>query len=476
MGAENLVPSLGAQKELSLTGELEDGANVLPVRLQCASRTTLTVSFPEGRAPADRTVFPRLRVQLPHGEAQLTRCRLQRDATSEGAGHRLVFLDDVYDCRSLVHERKLLTVRSSFQNVPLVLAQKERIRPAFRQYTADLLYDLSAYKKLFGEQDHLFAQEPHDAAGDGALEARQALLASEGQRFFQFLDAHLEELDRQVRDFDKEEHERHGFYLRRLAWEFILCSELFKRTNLKPRGYAGDAEMMVMLYENALVGPTLFHQLMHKHALGRPAAQAVRNRRGLVAGLLGEVRARFAGQPVRFLSLAAGPAWELQDIFRGPEDLASLRCVLLDQDPHALACARETVRRVEQQCGGGKLDVSYHSDSVRTMIGKRTAVQRLGRSHFVYSMGLFDYLTPPVARAVLGRMYELLEPGGSLVVGNYHVSNPDRYYMAYWADWVLYHRTEAEFLALAETLPGARARVGFDTSGCQMFLRVDKQG
>jgi hypothetical protein len=46
--------------------------------------------------------------------------------------------------------------------------------------------------------------------------------------------------------------------------------------------------------------------------------------------------------------------------------------------------------------------------------------------------------------------------------------------MDYWLDWPLYYRTEEAFLALAYGLPGAEARVSFDESGCQMFLRVEK--
>jgi extracellular factor (EF) 3-hydroxypalmitic acid methyl ester biosynthesis protein len=424
--------------------------------------------------PADRTVFPRLLVRLKNGEAQLSRCRLQRDEGRSGCAGRLVFLDDVYDCRSLVFERRLVNARSSFQNVPLVLAQKERIRPAFRQYTADLVYDLSAYKKLFGEQDPLFAGEP----GEVTSEAQEALLATEGRRFFKFCDERKAELNQLVQGFDKEEHERHGFYLRRLAWEFIACSEMLKRTNLKPRGYAGDAEMMVMLYENQYVGPTLFHKLMHKYPVEMAAAQAVRNRRRLVSESLQEVRSRTpkaSGGALRFLSVASGPAWELQDIFRTKEDLSQLSCVLIDQDPHALACAGSTVQRVEA-AHGGQVDVEYLDLSVRTMLRTADAAGRLGRFHFIYSMGLFDYLTPPVAHAVLRRLYELLAPGGTLLVGNYHIDNPDRFYMAYWADWVLYHRTERELRDLAAGLPGAGVSIGFEPSGAQMFLRVDKQG
>jgi len=88
-------------------------------------------------------------------------------------------------------------------------------------------------------------------------------------------------------------------------------------------------------------------------------------------------------------------------------------------------------------------------------------------------MGLFDYLTPPVARAVLSRLYELLAPRGSLVVGNFAAANRNRVYMDYWLDWPLYYRTEESFRALADGL-GAHVSVTFDPTGCQMFLRLDR--
>jgi extracellular factor (EF) 3-hydroxypalmitic acid methyl ester biosynthesis protein len=89
-------------------------------------------------------------------------------------------------------------------------------------------------------------------------------------------------------------------------------------------------------------------------------------------------------------------------------------------------------------------------------------------------MGWFDYLTPPVASAVLKKLYQLLAPGGEMVIGNYHVSNPNRYYMEYWLDWVLYYRSESEFKALLGDAPGAHMDVSFDDTGVQMFLGVNK--
>jgi extracellular factor (EF) 3-hydroxypalmitic acid methyl ester biosynthesis protein len=108
------------------------------------------------------------------------------------------------------------------------------------------------------------------------------------------------------------------------------------------------------------------------------------------------------------------------------------------------------------------------------MLRDRGLRDRLGRFHVVYSMGLFDYLTPPVAKAVLARLVDLLEPGGAVVVGNFHSSQPSRVYMDYWMDWPLYYRTEESFHALAEGLP-ARASLSFDPTGCQMFLKLERE-
>ena len=88
-------------------------------------------------------------------------------------------------------------------------------------------------------------------------------------------------------------------------------------------------------------------------------------------------------------------------------------------------------------------------------------------------MGLFDYLTPPVAKAVIANLYRLLEPGGQLLIGNFHVSNPSRVYMEYWNDWVLYYRTEDDMLNLLQQ-PDAQLQLEFEETKSQMFLKVIK--
>jgi extracellular factor (EF) 3-hydroxypalmitic acid methyl ester biosynthesis protein len=249
------------------------------------------------------------------------------------------------------------------------------------------------------------------------------------------------------------------------------------RTNLKPRGYAGDYEMMRMLYANTYEGDTAFSKLLHKHPVEQPGAEAVRNRCGYIADWVREYLRRggnsAARKKVHILSVACGPAFELRDILDSAKTSHRLHFTLFDQDQYALLEAAKVVDQLERSLGV-KISAEYLRESVRTMLFTKQLQERWGRYQLIYSMGLFDYLSLPAATAVLAKLYELLLPGGQMVVGNFHPSNPSRIFMDYWLDWVLIYRTEKQLLDLIKDLPGAKASVTSDSTGVQLFLRVNK--
>jgi extracellular factor (EF) 3-hydroxypalmitic acid methyl ester biosynthesis protein len=453
---------------------LREGTKIA-VTVGPASRISLSVAFPEGAEPTDQTVFDRLRLELPdRGTCEFTSCRFVAEPARKGWAGRLIFLQDVYDLDRLFTEGAVTNLRAFFDNIRLVLDQKDGIRHEFKDFVADAVYDFSVHKRFFDEQDRILAGEPPHVAEA----ARASILSTEGRRFFDFFDAHAGRLEEVTRPFSREEYERHGFYFRRMFWSFILGAASLKRSNLKPRGYAGDAETMRIIYENRFEGRFLFNQLLHKHPLEQPIAQAVRNRRRMIPEVAREVLARFprsGAHGFRLLSVACGPAWELQDLLLTADDVSRFHCTLLDQDAEALTLAGEGIRRIEEARG---VRVAFEEvlESVRTMLRIRDLPARIGRQHFVYSMGLFDYLTTPVARAVLARLWDLVLPGGTVLVGNYHAGCRGRTYLDYWCDWSLFYRTEEELLALADGLPGARATLRFEETRSQMFLRLEREG
>lgn len=445
---------------------------VIPIFGKRASKYSLWIRFSNGHKFKDGEEFAKLIVPVNGDSAKLGPCRLLSEPNIDGYAGRITFIDDFFDFDNLLSNHKIVKLQSEFLNLPMVLAHKDNITREFKDYTSNLNYDCNVYKNLFDKLDMEYQGEPEDVK----KLVQRAIIDSEGKTFLRFIDENLQKLEKIVKNFGKEEHERHGFYLRKQLWNIIMCSAFMARTNLKPRGYSGDSEMMRMIYANEYEGFSTFSKLLNKHPLDQPGSQAVRNRRTIVAAKLNEIKNSCRDQAdgkCRVLSVACGPAFELKDIFVSPEDCDAFHFTLLDQDKSALLEASVLADQIEKSLGRA-LETKYLNESVRTMLVTSDLHEKWGRFDFIYSMGLFDYLTPPVAAAVLKKLYQLVAPGGEMVIGNYHVSNPNRYYMEYWLDWVLYYRSESEFKALLGDAPGAHMDVSFDDTGVQMFLEVKK--
>lgn len=459
------------QKEnLLINAELLQGSEKIPIEIRYNSKYSILVRFKNGSSYKTGSEFDKIEIALDQEKVVLEHCRLFVEPNIDGFAGHLTFTEDVYDFESLFFKNKVTKLQSIFDNLSLILSHKNNIKDSFKDYTANLNYDLNVYRNTFDSLDRAYSDEPEEVK----KEVQSAIIETEGRKFMAFLDQKLDELNALVSAFTKGEHEIHGFYFRKQLWNIILSSKIMTRTNLKPRGYAGDSEMMRLIYLNDAQGKSTFSKLMHLHPVGLPGAEAVRNRRKLIVKMLKNTHKKFTQeQRLKVLSVACGPAFELQDIFQTSKDFEKFHFTLLDQDRAALYEAATVVNQLEKE-SKAELKVDYLTESVRTMLTTRELTQKWGAFDFIYSLGLFDYLTPPVAKAVLKKLYQILKPGGELIIGNFHVSNPSRIFMEYWLDWVLYYRTEDEFLDLIDNEWDVESSVYFEKTKTQMFLHIKK--
>ena len=457
------------QNDLTISAFLEKNDRIIPVTARYASRYSLWIKFLQDFEFTFDDTFT-LIIHNNSNSMRIGPCRLISDPAQDGHDGRLFFLKYFYDTYSLLSKNKLVKIQSSLNDLPVILARKDKINKSFKDFTANLTYDLSVYKNLFDCLDSKYKEEPEAIK----KEVQKAIINTEGHKFWRFLNEKLKELENLVVNFSAEEHQYHGFYFRRQLWHFLLCSPLMARTNLKPRGYSGDSEIMKMIYLNDYQGESTFSNLLHKHGVEHAAAQSVRNRITLIVNLLYNFQKNehvHSPNKLKVLSVGSGPAFEMWDVFRSPNDCSKFHFYLLDQDPKAHSEAANLIQTIEKKFKT-KIDVEFIHASVRTMLFSRTFNDKLVHFDFIYSMGLFDYLSDPVARAVITRLYKMLKPGGEMVVGNFHTSNPSRYYMSYWCDWVLNLRTEEEFVALSTDTPSKNRSIIFEDTGSQMFLRL----
>ena len=247
-------------------------------------------------------------------------------------------------------------------------------------------------------------------------------------------------------------------------------SPLVHRCYVKPRGYAGDAVLLDLIYRHPAIQPlanqatTRGRQLMEA-GLTSPAPRAVRNRCRLLAEEIDAVCCRHPRAEI--LSLACGH-------LREAEHSAALaeggfgRFVALDQDEESV----ESVRR-----DYGALGVEAGVGSVKSVLAR--GLREWGRFDFIYTAGLYDYLSDRVAAKLLSALYGMLKPGGRVWTANFVPDIPDVGFMEAIMDWWLLYRDAPAMMALAEAgLEGKRdvasVRTFHETEGNVVFLEVVK--
>lgn len=234
-----------------------------------------------------------------------------------------------------------------------------------------------------------------------------------------------------------------------MARSHELCSFVHRcpishRSYYKPRGYPGDAELLDLIY--GVTAPTDTDEIAEQARqanLATPAARGVQARRGSLADLVTEVTV--ASKSPRLLSVAAGHLREIA--LCSPHILSAIEeWIALDQDEISLA----EIRR----CYPYPNVRPYKSTIKRLILGD----QGLGAFDLIYAAGLYDYLKMPTAQKLTSTLFQMLRPGGALLVANYLPTLPNIGYMECYMDWYLTYRTMVELEEFAEVIKHAGVR------------------
>jgi SAM-dependent methyltransferase len=169
-----------------------------------------------------------------------------------------------------------------------------------------------------------------------------------------------------------------------------------------------------------------------------PASEGVRARRGFIADLIDRL-AEESHKP-HILSIAAGHLREAS-LCAAVKRRRIGRFVALDGDELSL----QEVQRC-YSCFG----VETVGANIRRLLGKRVSFRDFD---LVYSTGLFDYLQQSTGRRLVSNMFQMLRPGGRLVVANFLPGVRDVGYMEAYMDWNLVYRTRRDMIDLTMEIP-----------------------
>jgi len=260
-------------------------------------------------------------------------------------------------------------------------------------------------------------------------------------------------------------------FIRNQIGHLIYDAPFANRAYNKPLGYAGDYEMMNHLYRNELVGASLFTQCMHKYLIDEPAGQAVKNRGYYLLEKIKETVKASNQEVIRILAVASGPAMEQQMFLKEFKTFSDkkIEFVCIDQDEESLKHAQREILSSERF-----LKTGYKFRFVNLAI-KNILANGLPEQNFdlIYTAGLFDYFSDPVANMAAKKLFEGLNENGSLIIGNFSKENPNQLFMEMVLDWHLIYRSHEDMKRLFNNI-GKSLDIEHEELGINLFAVLKK--
>lgn len=272
----------------------------------------------------------------------------------------------------------------------------------------------------------------------------------------------------------------HRAFCRRLLHPLTLCSPFIRRTFYKPLGYAGDYEMVNMMFRDPFEGESLYAKVMNAYALQLPPIVGHRNRIHYLREKLEQetLRLKLQQRNAHIFNIGCGPAVEVQRFLTETELANNTHFLLADFNQETLKYTAGILSNLKKR----------HQRETRVEMVERSVYQMLKGAErigtgmragddqydFIYCAGLFDYLPDQVCQRLTEIFYSMLLPGGLLIVTNVD-NHPARNQMECFLDWHLVHRNVDKMRSLAppNAVPGNVA-IKCDSSGVNVFMEIRK--
>jgi 2-polyprenyl-3-methyl-5-hydroxy-6-metoxy-1,4-benzoquinol methylase len=401
---------------------------------------------------------------IPIFESQAAVCRTERSVF--GSKIAFKFVDGFIDFDKLLNRNlhaQILTRTS------LTYPESARLVPLeYRVLCADVLKLLRAYHSILTPDTSLPPEFADRIDNDTAFEACEDRLVQHWRSLWRTGNDIAQTVmnDRESREATKE------------FTELVLTPELrmgaiWDRSCAKPLGYPGDFEIMNQVYDWKRVGNKAYEMLLHR--IGLEVAECIKTRMEIVRDQIKEASRREIGRPARILSLGSGPAREVE-LFLSSAAAQTGRAefTLIDQEQLALRYAHEKTYSHALK-SHGRYGVRAINISFTDILRGISAMNSLSQQDMIYSLGLLDYLTDRRATGLVHRLYDMLAPGGLLIIGNMNETPLSNLWpMEFIADWTLYYRNEPQMLAWADGLNTAKSWTDTDPTGRVRLLYLLK--
>jgi hypothetical protein len=241
------------------------------------------------------------------------------------------------------------------------------------------------------------------------------------------------------------------YYWDMLGYILIDSVEICRFGRRKPFGYAGDFMLINYFYDyhTKYLGDSSYERLINYYTCNIPIATSVVERKDFFKKRILETIKRKGS--AKILSVASGSARELTELLSEGKIDKPLYFDCLDVEPEAFINIRKTLDKIEEK-NKKNLQLRFLQEDFLSIIKGRELRSLFSQYDFIYSSGLFDYLTDRMARRVIHYLFGLLNDDCCLMITN---ANNDDYHRAYYEmldKWKLIHREDKDLLDWAEQI------------------------
>ncbi|MFB5677648.1 class I SAM-dependent methyltransferase [Paenibacillus terreus] len=250
---------------------------------------------------------------------------------------------------------------------------------------------------------------------------------------------------------------------------FFLQEPLTRRAFEKPLGYAGDPVMIDFVYDHDRAVPpnarsTEISEILNceLNRIGH-ASYAIRERKHILSRKINQTAERVVNPYI--LSVACGYLREALDS-SAVKNKKIGKFVAIDHDKESLSVVAEQIKDFGETIHASLMDLIFNTVPLSTF-------------DFIYTAGLYDYLPDSLAKKMTSKLFELLNPGGRLLIANYLPDTPTLGYLEAVMDWWLIYRDKDQMQELIELIPQESIHdvdMFVEKNQVMIFMEIEKVG
>ena len=349
------------------------------------------------------------------------------------------------------------------------------IRPEFKVVVADMQTFLTDMRLWLDQVELGIRASSNGKPGEVEEEVASKL----GRETTPALTQLFEKFEAALGGLEEEQPAVYRSFAKRQLHSLLLCSPFLYRTYTKPLGYAGDYEMVNMMFTNPFQGGSLFAKVLNLWFLEQAPAEAHRNRIKFLVERIEEaaLQAARTGRVAQITSIGCGPAHEVQQFLKSSQLADHAHFRLVDFNEETVNYTTKLLQSLKQKYHR-RTQIDVIRKSVHQILkeaGRAAARPAAMSFDLAYCAGLYDYLTDQTCHRLTNILFDTVVPGGTFISTNVDRSNPRRLTMDYLMDWHLIYRTGSQLAQLKPDRVGQdEGAVSADFTGVNIYYVAKK--